>query len=138
MTPSPVHDGRGTTDHAHSGTGRSAFSERHTRVWVVALILFVLPVTATAGSWTLSGTYTDRVFDTPGTIYGDAEGSYIRSGGPSAVSSLSVPGTGISLDFSHTWTPPPSELRPGSSIMTRLEIADRDSGTPSLQTGFSA
>jgi len=105
---------------------------------VVALILFVLPVTATAGSWTLSGTYTDRVFDTPGTIYGDAEGSYIRSGGPSAVSSLSVPGTGISLDFSHTWTPPPSELRPGSSIMTRLEIADRDSGTPSLQTGFSA
>lgn len=138
MTLCPVHAGRGTTDHAHAGTGRSVFSDHLTRVSVVALILFVLPVTATAGSWTLSGTYTDRVFDTPGTTYGDAEGSYIHSGEPSAVSSLSVPGTGIALDFVHSWTPPPSGLRPGSSITTRLEIADRGSGTPSLQAGFSA
>ncbi len=138
MTPGPGPAGQGSADHTHTGTGRSTFSGRLLWVWVVGLTLFVLPVTAAAGSWTLSGTYTDRVLDTPGTTYGDAVGSYIPSGGSTAVSSLSVPGTAITLEFSHTWIPPPSELRPGSSIMTRLDIADRDSGNPSLQAGFSA
>jgi hypothetical protein len=105
----------------------------------VLLLLFVLPGAVAAGTWTLSNRYTDYQLENANAPGGEAvaEGSYVRSGVEGAVSTLEVPGAGISLLFRHGWTTPPGELVAGSEVTTRLTAADQGSRVPAQQPGYS-
>jgi hypothetical protein len=105
---------------------------------VLLLVLVAPAAVAAAGTWTLSNQFPIQHLEDAQTSSGEivAQGSYVPSGTSGGVTTLKVPGSGISLRFRHGWTVPPGTLTAGSSVTTRLSVSDDGSSVPSSQQKY--